>query len=127
MYSRNAANRYRSIQVKTAAPGKVLVMLYDGLIRFLGEAKTAIGEGDRARAGERLDRSHRIVSELLCCLKPEHAPELCEQLESVYNFSLDRIVRANLEWDEALIDEALNVLEPLRQAWRQAAEEWVAA
>ena len=127
MYSRNAANRYRSIQVKTAAPGKVLVMLYDGLIRFLGEAKTAIAENDRPRAGERLDRSHRIVSELLCCLKPEHAPELCEQLESVYNFCLDRIVRANLEWDIALIEEAINVLEPLRQAWRQAAEDWVAA
>ena len=127
MYSRNAANRYRSIQVKTAAPGKVLVMLYDGLIRFLNEAKVAMAENDRARGGERLDRAHRIVSELLCCLQPEHAPELCERLEGLYNFCLDRIVQANLEFKPEPVDEAINVLEPLRQAWREAAAEWAAA
>jgi len=124
---RNAINQYKNVKVKTASPGEVLVMLYDGLFRFLHEAHTAMSDDDCARAGERLDRAHAIVSELLSTLRPEVAPELCQQLSGVYHFCMDHIIQANIEQKAELINEVIKVLTPIRDGFRQAVTMSVAA
>ncbi|MCA9623454.1 MAG: flagellar export chaperone FliS, partial [Myxococcales bacterium] len=100
------------MKVKTASPGEVLVMLYDGLLRFLAEGREAMKAGERARSGERLDRAFAIVSELISTLRPEVAPELCEQLSGVYRFCMDQITAANIQQKPELIDDVIRVLEP---------------
>ena len=112
-----ALNRYKNVQVKTASPGELLVMLYDGLFRFLGEAKTAMESGERTRAAERISRSHQILQQLLGGLNREAAPELCENLEGLYLFSMRHIVNANIHQQPEKIGEVLKVLAPLREAW----------
>ena len=112
-----ALNRYKNVQVKTASPGELLVMLYDGLFRFLGEAKTAMEAGERTRAAERISRSHQILQHLLAGLNREHAPELCENLEGLYLFSMRHIVNANIHQKPENIGEVIAVLTPLREAW----------
>ena len=53
-------SRYQKVKVTTCSPGELLVMLYDGLFRFLGEAKTKMEEGDRtARGGAHQSSSHQ--------------------------------------------------------------------
>lgn len=113
-------NRYKSVQVKTANPGDLLVMLFDGCFRFLNEALDALEKGDRARAGERLDRAYAILSEFVAALRPEVYPELCENLEGVYLFCMSHIVRANLEQDAERVREIVRILDPLRDAFRDA-------
>jgi flagellar protein FliS len=117
----SAIDRYKTVKVKTSSPGEIVVMLYDGIYRFLTEAKVALDAGDRARFGDRLDRAHAIVSELLTSLRPEHAPELCAQLTAIYHFCMDCIVEANLKQDVGKIDDVMRALAPLRDAWRQVA------
>ncbi len=95
-------------------------MLYDGMLRFLAQAKDAMGGKDRARAGDRLDRAFAILNELTGSLRPDVAPELCGQLESIYHFCMDHIVEANVEQDPAKLDEVMGVLTPLRAAWTEA-------
>jgi flagellar protein FliS len=63
-----AAARYRGVQVVTCNPLQLLVMLYDGAIRFIGEAEAAITAGDRARVGDRIGKAHAILEELVATL-----------------------------------------------------------
>lgn len=115
-----AINRYKSVQVKTSNPGDLLVMLFDGCFRFLKEAHHAMEEGNRPRAGERLDRAYAILSELVSTLRPEVWPELCENLEGVYLFTMSHIVQANLKQDPEMVEDIIRILDPLRDAFREA-------
>ncbi len=112
-----ALNRYKNVQVKTSSPGEILVMLYDGVFRFLGEARTCMQAGDRTRAAERISRSHAILQHLLFGLNHEVAPELCQNLQNLYLFCMRQIVEANIQQKPENIDNALTVLQPLREAW----------
>ena len=122
MLRRNAIKQYKNVQVKTASPGEVLLMLYDGLFRFLREAREAMAAKKIARAGDRLDRAFAIVSELAATLRPEVAPDLCNQLGGIYNFCMDHIVAANLAQDPAKLDEIIEVLTPIREGFREAVQ-----
>jgi flagellar protein FliS len=118
-----ALARYGAIKVTTASPGQILLMLYDGLLRFIREAKVGIEAKDKKRAGERISRSHAIFVQLISSLDPQHAPQLCEQLTSVYLFGMRHLVRANIDQDPAKLDEIIKVLTPLRDAWATAVAE----
>ena len=119
MSAANVLSRYGAVQVTTSSPGQILVMLYDGLFRFLGEARAALVARDLARVGERISRSHAILDLLASTLDPAHAPELCDNLQALYLFCMARLVEANIQKDPARIDEVLRVLAPLRDAWRE--------
>ncbi len=115
--------RYKTVQVKTSTPGELLIMLYDGLFRFMDEALVAMRADDRARAGDRISRAHEILSELAATLNKSAAPELCENLEALYFFCMHRLVEANLYRDPERIAECKRVLEPLREGFRSAVQE----
>jgi flagellar protein FliS len=115
-----ALSKYGAVAVTTCSPGQLLVMLYDGLFRFLGEAKGAMERGDRKRAGERISRSHAILEQLLAALDPVHNPPLCEQLMPLYRWCMAHLIDANAQQNTAHIDEVMRVLNPLRDAWKSA-------
>lgn len=115
-----AIQRYKAVQVKTSSPGEILVMLYDGLFKFLEEAKEALAADDRARAGERINRAHAIISELATSLNKSVAPELCENLEAIYFFCSGRLIEANLHRDPDRIAEVIRVLAPVRDGFKLA-------
>lgn len=117
MIATRAIQRYKTVQVTTSSPGEVLVMLYEGLFRFLHDAGAALGSGDRAAAGASIGRAHEILTELASTLNPEPAPELCAKLEAVYLFCMGRLLEANLTQDRGRIDEVVRALTPLREAW----------
>lgn len=120
-----ALRRYQQVQVKTSTPGELLVMLFDGLLKFLDEARRAMELGDRPRSCERINRSHAIISELLSTLDRRHAPELCDNLESLYAFCLGHLLEANIEQSPIKIAEVSRILSPLAEAFRTAAREAV--
>ncbi|HXN34136.1 MAG TPA: flagellar export chaperone FliS [Polyangiaceae bacterium] len=122
-----ALARYGAVKVTTASPGQILVMLYDGLLRFLREAQGAFVAKERAKAGERVSRSLAILDQLLIGLDPKHAPELCERLQALYVFCIQRLVRANLEQSPDMVGEVVRVLSPLRDAWSTAVLEVASA
>ncbi len=118
-----ALARYGAVKVTTASPAQVLVMLYDGLLRFLREAQTAMVAKQKGRAGERLSKANAILQHLLSSLDPEKSPVLCARLQSLYIFCMDHVLKANLEQSPAKVDEIIKVLLPLRDAWATAAAE----
>jgi len=116
-----AASRYRGVQVQTSSPAQLVVMLYDGILRFVTEAKDAFEKDDRARAGERIGRAIAIVDELVATLDPTHAPELAENLVALYGFCKRRLFVANLQRDPGALADVATAIQPLREAWAQVA------
>jgi len=115
-----ALARYGAVKVTTASPGNLLVMLYEGLVRFLREAQTAMVAKEHARCGERLSRCQAILNHLLTGLDRTHNAALCDNLQSLYVFCIGHLLKANLEQDPDKIGEVVEVLLPLRDAWATA-------
>lgn len=123
MIPQMVAQRYKAVQVKTCSPGELLVMLYDGCFKFLDEAEAAMTKDDRARAGDRLNRAHAILTEFIAGLDRSQAPELCDNLEGVYSFCMTQLLQANLQQKPELIAQVKRVLTPLRDGFRAAVKE----
>lgn len=120
MSGATALSKYGAVAVTTCSPGQLLVMLYDGLFRFLADAKGSMERGDRQRAGERISRAHAILEQLLAALDPAHNPALCEQLMPLYRWCMSHLVEANVHQRAQNIDDVMRVLNPLREAWKIA-------
>lgn len=118
-----AVAQYRSSQVHTASPARIIVQFYDGALKFLRLATQSLEAKDYAAKGMYLMRAHAIISELRLNLDCSKAPELTAQLDQLYLFVLSAINAANMKADAKLLAPAINVLSQLRSAWVQAADE----
>ena len=112
--------RYMGDTVTTASPQQLLVMLYDRLALDLDRAQAALTAGDRDAAGEQLNHAQEIVIELRSSLQVD-AWEGGPRLASLYSWLLTELVQANIKADKNRVASCLLVVEPLRDAWRQAA------
>jgi flagellar protein FliS len=113
----SAAARYKGVQVKTCSPVQLLVMLFDGAIRFVGEAEAAMATKDYPRVGERIGKAHAILVELASTLDREQSPELCDNLLAIYSFCMTHMVEANLHQDPKRLREVVAALTPLREGF----------
>jgi flagellar protein FliS len=120
--ARNAAQRYQAVKIETSSPADLVVMLYDGAIRFAREAEEAMKAKNRARAGERVGKCHAILEELLGTLDAEKAPELCDSLCALYAYCMRRLLVANTTQDPEPLAEVVELLLPLRGAWAEIAK-----
>ncbi|WP_029430779.1 flagellar export chaperone FliS [Blastococcus sp. URHD0036] len=118
--------RYLGDAVTTASPQQLLVMLYDRLALDLARAGTALEAGDRETASEQLTHAQDIVLELRSSLVVE-AWEGGPRLASLYSWLMTELVQANVKCDRNRVASCLQVVEPLRDAWRQAATTLAAA
>ena len=112
--------RYLGDSVATASPQQVLVMLYDRLALDLERAQAAVAKGSREDASEQLQHAQAIVLELLSSLQVD-AWEGGPRLAALYNWLIGELVQANVKQDQNRIASCRQVVEPLRDAWRQAA------
>ncbi|MCF8025537.1 MAG: flagellar export chaperone FliS [Desulfobacteraceae bacterium] len=115
-------NHYQQNQVKTASPEQILILLYEGAIRFLKQAKMAMEEGDRVTRLEKISRALAIITELSNTLDFEKGGEVAENLDALYAFITRELTRSNMENDPAPVETAIGILTELHEAWCQAAE-----
>ncbi len=112
--------RYLGDSVATASPQQVLVMLYDRLALDLERAQAAVARGAREDASEELQHAQAIVLELLSSLQVD-VWEGGPRLAALYKWLITELVKANVKFDAGRISACREVVEPLRDAWRQAA------
>jgi flagellar protein FliS len=115
--ARPGVNPYLQTQVQSRTPLELVVMLYDGAIRFTTEARAAIVVRDVARRGNAVSRAMAILSELQSTLDLEKGGEIAVNLDKLYTFVRDRLVDASVKQDVRPLDEALKVLTTLREGW----------
>jgi flagellar protein FliS len=119
MSAASLRSRYLGDAVATSSPQQMLVMLYDRLALDLERAQKAVAAGERAAANEQLQHAQAIVMELLSSLQVD-AWEGGPRLAALYNWLITELVQANIKMDTNRISSCRQVVEPLRDAWRQA-------
>lgn len=115
------AQAYLQTQVQSRTPIELVVLLYDGAIRFLGQARDAMATGDMVAKRHALSRGLAIVQELQNMLNMEAGGEVAERLDGLYTYILGRCYEANARRDGAGLEESIKLLTPLRDAWAAVA------
>jgi flagellar protein FliS len=117
---KNPVDAYRRTEVLTASRETVLLMLYEGAIRFLKQAIAAAERNDTKEKARLLCKVQEIVTELQATLNFEAGGDLAKSLEGLYVFVSHRLVRGNLSNETRGLLDALNVLETLQSGWEGA-------
>ncbi len=110
-------DQYRKAAVTSASPLELVVMLYDGALRFMEAGKLAMQTGDTYKQNEDLKRAQRIIVELTSCLDLQRGGEIAQNLSALYSFAYDRLVQGNVYDRPAYIDQAIKVFSDLREGW----------
>lgn len=118
----NPQQTYLQNQVSSSRPGDLIVMLYDGLIRFANEARQHLNApGDEyEKAAYSVKRAVDILTELNSSLRPEVAPEFCTQLSSLYTFFMEELTKGLQTKNPDRIKSIIPLIDELRQSWQQA-------
>ncbi len=112
--------RYLNDSISTASPARLLVMLYDRLVLDLVQAEEALTAGDRTAAGAPLMHAQEIILELRSTLKLD-VWDGAQGLADLYGFLLPELISANVKGDVGKVASSRQLVEPLRDAWREAA------
>ena len=121
-YAGNQTAAYKQQSILTAPPERLVVMLYDGCLRFLFQSAYAMREGNRAQSQDRMRRAEAIIDELTCTLDHERGGEVASRLQGIYAFCRRHLIEAALEQNPAKIEEVSELLTELRDAWAEIAD-----
>ena len=112
-------NQYRKNAISTSSQGRLIVMMYEGAIKFTTMAIKSIDEGDIAGQGKYISKTHDIISELSLALDIEKGGEVALRLESLYQYTLSQLTIANIKSDRKTLENIIKILSPLNNAWEQ--------
>ena len=114
----NVANLYQQTAVTTQNRGRLIVLLYDGAIKFLRQAVANLQGGDLQAKGRNIRKAQDIILELNTVLDMENGGEIATNLRSLYNFMNRHLTQANIKCDPELIQDVIRILETLNQSWK---------
>jgi len=120
-YTASQTAAYRQQSILTATPGQLVVMIYDGCLRFLNQAAYALRDNDAIQAGARLSRAEAIIVELLETLDLEQGGVVASRLQGIYVFCLRHLTEARAAGDPEMVEKVGELLGELRDAWAQVA------
>lgn len=117
------ARAYQAQAVLTASPGQLILMLYDGALRFLGHARDALEQPENTpRRIEQINtylvKTQNILAELQASLNLE-AGDHAKNLDRLYDYYIRRLFEANLKKQLAPVVEVERLLRTLRDGWAE--------
>jgi flagellar protein FliS len=116
-----AAGAYRSTQVGSRSPVELVAMLYDGLMRFLTQARDGLATGDLRAKRAGISGALGVLTELQNTLDMEKGGDMAVRLQALYAYISSRVIESNVNRNVAGIEEALKLVAPLREAWTDIA------
>jgi len=117
-----AAQTYRQTQVQSQSPLELVVLLYDGALRFMNAAADAIERRDLVAKRDAMSRATAILAELQNSLNMESGGEVSANLDRLYTYVHDRLIEANAHARVEPIRESINLFTSLRDAWAEIAK-----
>src|SRR3954471_9365796 len=112
-----ASQNYLRTKVLTATPEQLQLLLYDGAIMFLEQARAALEKQNYEQSYSGISRAQKIIVELTSSMKHELAPDVCGKLAALYNFVYRKLVEANIQHEIKSLDQALSILRYQRETW----------
>ncbi|KHD89744.1 MAG: flagellar protein FliS [Bdellovibrio sp. ArHS] len=120
--NKNAYQKYKTTSVQSASREKILLMLYEGAIKFTKLAIKAIEEKKIADRGMNIGRAFDIIMELNNTLDHKVGGDVAVQLEQLYMFMMEQYTKANISGDVEPLKANLKLLNTLYDGWVQAVE-----
>jgi flagellar secretion chaperone FliS len=115
-------NQYKNNHILNATPEQILIMLYDGAIRFCRQAMQAMDEDRMVDKAEKISKAMAIVCEFANTLDHEVGGKIAEDLDALYGFIIKELSRANRENDRKALETVEDLLSGLRETWAEAAK-----
>ncbi|MBT3698414.1 MAG: flagellar export chaperone FliS, partial [Methylococcales bacterium] len=112
-------NQYRHNEIETSSQGKLIIMMYEGALKFVNLAIEGIDTKDLSKKGTYINKTHDIINELSCALDMNKGGDVAHKLESLYQFILHQLTLANIKSDRKALESIVNVLTPLMEAWEE--------
>ncbi len=118
----NNLEAYKDTEILTANQGKLIVMLYDGAMRFLRVALENMSHRTYDVVNANVIKAQEIVTELMLSLNMDEGGEIAQNLLNLYAYMKKRLLEGNISKDPAVIEEILGLLAQLKEAWEEAAQ-----
>ena len=109
---------YQDVAITTQSRGRLVVMLYDGAIKFLKLAINELNAGKMDTKGLYINKALDIINELNTVLDMEAGGEVAANLRKLYVFMIRHLHTANIKKDPQMIEEVIKLLEELNQGWK---------
>lgn len=122
MYGKNVHSAYQNIQVTTTDRGRLLLMMYEGAIKFLKQSKAGLEANDIAKFCRFLSKSQAIIAELMNTLDFEKGGTIARDLDRLYDFMLFYLTEANLYRDPKRIAKVISLIETIYSAFKEIIE-----
>lgn len=110
---------YQKGAVNGASPVQLVIMLYDGALRFMEAGKHAMLAKDLEKQNANLQRAQKIVMELMTCLDMEKGGDIAKNLLALYSYALEQLVQANMKDETAGIERSMKIFSELRESWAE--------
>ena len=109
---------YQESSISTQSKGRLIVMLYDGAIRFLKLAIMEMEKNNYEAKGRYINKALDIINELNVVLDMNTGGEIAGNLRQLYNFMSNRLSEANIKCDTELVRDVIKLLEELNSGWK---------
>lgn len=123
MVGNYGANQYKQTSIKTANRGQILIMLYEAAIKNVKKASDCLDRKDLAGKGQAIVKAHDIINELTNTLDFEVGGQIAKDLERLYLFMTDQLIKANLQNTKEPLQQVQKLMETLLQGWRVAVDQ----
>lgn len=121
-----APQAYLRTKVLTASPAELRLLLLDGAIRFAEQTKSGYEARDFEKGLDGTTKCQAILTELMCSLRHDHNPQLCEKLSALYTYMYKRMVEASLSKSAEAVQEVIGLLQYDRETWSMLMKELAA-
>lgn len=112
---------YQETSVTTQSKGRLIVLLYDGAIKFMKLAIKELEAGNYEAKGQYITRAQNIINELNAVLDTDAGGEIAANLRKLYSFMNTHLSEANTKRDPQIIREVITLAEELNQSWKAIA------
>lgn len=120
---KNAYQKYKTTSIQSASREKLLLMMYEGAIKFLKKAILAAEEKQIAERGANIIRVYDIIMELNNTLDHKVGGDVATNLEQLYMYITDQLTKANISGDPQFLRNCLSIMETLLEGWQKAIEQ----
>lgn len=115
------ATAYQETAVTTQSKGRLIVLLYDGAIKFMKLAIRELEAGNYEAKGRYIGKAQDIINELNAVLDVDSGGEIATNLRNLYVFMNNHLSEANIKRDSGMIREVITLMEQLNQSWKAIA------
>ncbi|WP_438316124.1 flagellar export chaperone FliS [Sporosarcina sp. FA9] len=117
MAMNNPYATYQNNTVNTSTPGELTLMLYNGCMKFIEQAKRAMDDNNIEEKNKSVQKAQAIISELMLTLDSSYP--ISANMLVLYEFANSRLIDGNIKNDSALFEEASDIIKEFRDTWKQ--------